>query len=334
MSEGIERLVSALDDFDFISCLRLVECERTDRPRVGKATRPSDEVIRLSQKASTGFKGRALDSIEERKGHHEYQLFCNFFGLFGTNGPLPLHLTEYADQRVRHHQDPTFAAFVDMFNHRMLSLLYRASAELDPAINFDRPDDNALEPIIAAFGGYLPSAARQRDTIPDYEKFSNAAWMGRYTKSPDGIVALIEQYFSLCAKVEEFTGDWLTLPDSAQTVIGRRSQIASLGVSTYLGKRAWSVGHKFTIILGPLLWNEYQSFKPGGLRARELYQLMKNYVGDEWDWDVRLVIAEGNVCGFSLNRQAALGFNSFLGGKTHAVGSTREVCINKSVLNR
>lgn len=333
MSEKLARLKESLDDYDFISCLRLIECERTDKPRQGHAARPADEIVRLSQKPATGFQGRSLDSMEERTGHHDYQLFCNFFGLLGTNGALPLHLTEYADQRARHHQDPTFAAFVDMFNHRMLSLFYRASAEFDPAINFDRPDDNGLERIVAAFGGYFSSAARNRDEIPDYIKFFNAAWMGGQTKSPDGIVALLEQYFTLPVKVDEFTGDWLTLPESATTMIGRSSQVASLGVSTYLGRRAWSVGHKFTVIIGPLLWGDYLSFKPGGRRARELFQLMKNYVGDEWDWDVKLAIAEGEIRGCSLNRQAALGFNSFLGGKGAAIGSARSIRVNKSVLN-
>lgn len=334
MSDKLANLKESLHDYDFISCLRLIECERTDKPRQGHAARPADEIVRLSQKASTSFQGQALHLIEERTGHHDYRLFCNFFGLLGTNGALPLHLTEYADQRTRHHQDPTFAAFVDMFNHRMLSLFYRASAEFDPAINFDRPDDNGLERIIAAVGGYFSPTARDRDDIPDYIKFFNAAWMGGQVKSPDGVVALLGQYFTLPVKVDEFTGDWLTLPDSAITIIGRRSQVASLGVSTYLGRRAWSVGHKFTVVLGPLSWDDYLSFKPGGRRANELFQVMKNYVGDEWDWDVKLAIAEGETQGCSLNHQAALGFNSFLGGKGSAVVSARNIRLNKSVMNK
>ena len=40
------------------------------------------------------------------------------FGLLGPNGPLPLHLTEYVRERLRHHADPTFARFLDLFHHR------------------------------------------------------------------------------------------------------------------------------------------------------------------------------------------------------------------------
>jgi hypothetical protein len=30
------------------------------------------------------------------------KLFVNFFGLMGPNGPLPIHLTEYARERLQH----------------------------------------------------------------------------------------------------------------------------------------------------------------------------------------------------------------------------------------
>lgn len=330
---SIEQLQSSLDEMDFISCLRRIDCQNRSKPRQGHAVRPSDEVVRLSQRARTSFHGRALDSIEARNGLHDYRLFCNFLGLFGTNGPLPLHLTEYADQRVRHHQDPAFAAFVDLFNHRMLSLFYRATADLDPSIAMDRPEDNGLEAMAAALGGYLPSAGRHRDDIPDYTKFFHAGWMGGHAKSPDGIKALVMQYFEVQTGIDEFTGGWLTLPDSAHTVIGQRSQASCLGVSTYLGRRAWSVGHKFTLVLGPLGWDEYLSFQPGGQRARSLYQLMKNYLGDEWDWDVKLVIAAGKVKGFGLDKKAVLGFSSFLGLRSGTSRSaTREICLNRRVL--
>ncbi len=309
-----------------------MECHHKDKPRQGCGVRPAEDIVRLSQKASTSFQGRALDSMMPDKGPHKYRLFCTFLGLLGTNGALPLHLTEYAQQRTRHHQDPAFAEFVDMFNHRMLSLFYRAIAEFDPAINLDRQNDNAMESMIAALGGYLPRAAKQRDSIPDYLKFFQAGWLGSQVKSPDGIVALIGQYFCVPVSVDEFTGDWLTLPESAQTMIGRRAGTAQLGVSTYLGRRAWSVGHKFTVVLGPLSWDACVSFKPGGRRARELSELMKNYVGDEWDWDVELVMLADKVQGSCLDRRSTLGFNAFLGNTSGRAAGTRSIWMNRRVL--
>ena len=46
-------------------------------------------------------------------------------GLFGPNGPLPLHITEYVRDRIRNQNDPTLVAFADIFHHRILSLFVR-----------------------------------------------------------------------------------------------------------------------------------------------------------------------------------------------------------------
>ena len=82
----------------------------------------------------------ALASFESRKGAPP-RLQVRLFGLFGPNGPLPLHLTEYARERLRLAGDPTFARFCDIFHHRFLALFYRAWAQAQPHVNRDRPKD-------------------------------------------------------------------------------------------------------------------------------------------------------------------------------------------------
>ena len=79
-----------------------------------------------------------------------------FFGLFGPHGPLPLHLTEYARNRLRQAGDPTFARFADIFHHRLLSLFYRAWANAQPTVNLDRPESDR-------FADYVGGAHRTGD---------------------------------------------------------------------------------------------------------------------------------------------------------------------------
>ena len=61
------------------------------------------------------------------------------FGLFGPNGPLPIHLTEYARERLQHGGDATLCRFLDVFHHRFLALFYKAWAQAQPHVNRDRP---------------------------------------------------------------------------------------------------------------------------------------------------------------------------------------------------
>ncbi len=65
-------------------------------------------------------------------------MLVRFFGLFGPNGPLPIHLTEYAHERQLQAKDNTFVEFCNVFHHRLLSLFYRAWAVNQKSVDFDR----------------------------------------------------------------------------------------------------------------------------------------------------------------------------------------------------
>ena len=69
------------------------------------------------------------------------KLPVNFLGLFGPNGPMPVHITEYARERQLNAHDPTLVGFLDLFHHRILSLFYRAWAVNQKAADLDRPKD-------------------------------------------------------------------------------------------------------------------------------------------------------------------------------------------------
>ena len=64
-----------------------------------------------------------------------------FFGLLGVNGPMPLEFTDYVFQRSHNYYDQTWRRFLDIINHRFLTLFYRAWAENEQAVSFDRADD-------------------------------------------------------------------------------------------------------------------------------------------------------------------------------------------------
>lgn len=111
--------------FDFYAALRQLECAFPHLPRIGQAARSADEAVRFGQQPSLAFEPAILAAL---KPGNTPKLLLNFFGLMGANGPLPIHLTEYVRDRQRNRNDPTPAAFFDVFHHRMISLFYRAWA--------------------------------------------------------------------------------------------------------------------------------------------------------------------------------------------------------------
>src|SRR2546427_10571362 len=157
--------------YDFYQTLRRLECLYADKPRWGQALRPVDEPVRLGQDPDLSFAPAPLASFEAGQDGRPPRLQVRLFGLLGPNGPLPLHITEYARERLRHAADPTLSRFLDLFNHRFLTLFYRAWAQAQPHVNRDRPNDDRFAAYVGAFLGVSPPAFRDRATLPALATF-------------------------------------------------------------------------------------------------------------------------------------------------------------------
>ncbi len=79
--------------YDFFHALRLIEALHPQHPRLGQARRPVDEPLRLGQSADMSLAASSISRVDlaDRSGRPRMEV--RFFGLFGPNGPLPLHMT-------------------------------------------------------------------------------------------------------------------------------------------------------------------------------------------------------------------------------------------------
>jgi len=297
-------------EFDFFWAVRLLEAVYPDNPRVGEAPRPADEPFRFAQQPSLAFAPSTLSRFEPGKEGKPPLLEVLFFGLFGPNGPLPLHLTDYARDRLRNADDDTFSRFADIFHHRLLSLFYRSWANARPAVSFDRPASDRFAAYIGATCGYAMPASRDRDAMPDSAKFHYAGWMSCPTRNPDGLRAILSDFFSLPVAIEEFVGHWMTLPTDARLYLGRSRETGTLGLTTILGKAVWDCQSKFRIRLGPLELEEYERFLPGGTGLKHLKAIVRNYIGDELSWDLNLILKKVAVPELRLGRERRLGWTT------------------------
>jgi type VI secretion system protein ImpH len=297
--------------FDFYETLRRLECAYADKPRWGRALRPADEPVRFGQEPTLAFAPTALAAFEPATETAPPRLSVYHFGLLGPNGPLPLHLTEYARDRLRQHGDATFARFLDVLQHRFITLLYRAWAQAQPHVHLDRPGDDHYAVFLGAlFGGGTP-ATRGRDAVPDYARLHYAGILSRQVRSPDGLTSILADFFRVPARVETFVGHWLDLAPAERTALGGAG--ATLGSRAVLGGAVWDRQHKFRIALGPLTLDEYKSFLPGGGRLRELVDWVRTYLGFELEWDVSLKLRHDAVPLTRLGGGTRLGWSSWLG---------------------
>ncbi len=76
---------------------------------------------------------------------------------------------------------------------------------------------------------------------------------------------------------------------------------------------AWDVQHKFRIVIGPLKLARYHAFLPGGSDLAKLQSMVRQWVGLEFEWDLKLILARPDVPSLSLGRSGELGRSAWLG---------------------
>jgi type VI secretion system protein ImpH len=303
---------------DFYQVLRRLECFYPDKPRLGKGMRPGDEPIRLGQEPSMAFAPATLSGFVPPGANSVGRLEARFFGLLGPNGPLPLHLTEHARERLYHASDPTFVRFLDLMHHRFLLLFYRAWAQAQPTVSLDRPRDDRFSIYIGSLVGLAGEKVRARDSVGDSAKLYFAGLLGRQVRNRDGLAALLAGYFKAPSRVEEFVGHWMRLPERDRTRLGAYGDGSRLGVGAVIGARVWDRQHKIRIRLGPLTLAQYERFLPGGKAAERLVHWLQQYLGLEIAWDAQLELVREAVPHARPGHYGRLGWTTWLGTKAHA----------------
>jgi type VI secretion system protein ImpH len=314
------------EDFEFFEAIRQLECAHPTRPRLGESTKPAEDFLRLCQTPSLAFAARAIDRFEPGTEGRPARLYALFFGLFGPNAPLPLHLTEYALDRERNARDGTLIAFADIFHHRMTSLLYRAWANAQPTVQADRPAQDRFRLYTGALVGMATPGLEGRDALPDDYKRFFAGRMLTQTRNAEGLRCLLQQFFAIPVRVVEFVAEWMRLPREAHLRLGRSTEVAGLGRTAVIGECVWGTQQRFRLRLGPLDRPQFEHFLPGGAALTQLVATVRSYIGDEKAWDVQLVLARDELPPMRLGLAGRLGLTTWLGHRT-AAGDADEVVI-------
>jgi type VI secretion system protein ImpH len=211
----------------------------------------------------------------------------------------------------------------------MLSLFYRAWADAQPTVQFDRPESDRFAAYVGSLIGIGQPSLLRRDALPDLAKLHFAGRLAPHAKNAEGLEAMLAAFFKLPMQLVEFVGQWLPLPDDARCVLGNETDatgedagvnrrahaappLAQLGITATIGDRVWDCQTKFRIVAGPMGLTDYQRLLPGGASLDRLMALVKNYVGLELDWDLHLLLKRADVPAAQLGSFGQLGWTTWL----------------------
>ncbi|SAK83094.1 putative cytoplasmic protein [Caballeronia calidae] len=305
------RLRAAPHGYDLFQALRWLDALSPGRAPLGHAARPRDEPVRLGQQASLAFAASMLAGVED-DGAAPPRMTIHGFGLFGPNGPLPSHLTEYAHERAAQHDDPTFAAFADLFHHRLILLFYRAWADAQPTVSLDRAGRAHFDRHVASLIGRDAPEQTAVDALSPHARCFHAGHLVRHTRNPEGLVQIVRRHFGVAARIVEHVPQWVAIERTQRCAIHATRPTQPLG-GALLGIAVRDAQSRFRIVLGPLALDAYRRFLPGGAHAQQLAQWVREYIGIEFDWDVQLELAPDAVPALALGAPHGIGRSAWLG---------------------
>ena len=131
----------------------------------------------------------------------------------------------------------------------------------------------------------------------------------------DNFAVVVADFFAMLAKVITFVGQWLVLPPSNQCRLGESAGTGTLGTTAIVGSRFWETQLKFRLRLGPMRLEDLYRMLPIGDAFRRLKCWVLNYSGQEYFWDVQLVLKAEEVPETRLGEAGLLGWTTWLKSK-------------------
>ena len=305
---------------------------------IGKALRPQDEPFRLGQHPTLSFAPREIAAVTMTFSRPKITLFS--LGMLGTNGPLPLHFTEIAKDRMDNRHDATLINFLDIFHHRAMTLQYRAWAQSQAAAGLDRPDEAGFAAYISRLIGIEPhdpvstrlsavsgvSADTVLPALPVHARLQAAAHLIRQSRNSDSVTSTLAHFFGIPVRISEFFLHWIVIAPEDRTRLGRHSgpvNSALLGVDALLGSMLPDKQHKFRLYLGPLTLEQYVRFTPKGKDLPLLIDWIRAFIGIEYEWDVELSLKPHEVPVARLGGGHQLGWSAWLSGDFNELQNER-----------
>lgn len=305
--------------FGFFQAIRLLEKLYKDRSPIGTDTLPENEVVALQSKSLLSFPASEIfqltnetDLTNEDDGSQP-KMTVNFMGMAGLMGMLPMPYTELL-QECKQRNDFAFSAFLDIFNHRLISLHYRAWEKYRFAIAFERDGGEIFTRSIYSLMGLGTRGLEQKMSIPDKALLYYSGLLSQRPHSASALIAILRGYFQVDVNIVQFVGQWLKLDEESLTTLGEAN--CELGVDTILGTQIWNSQSKFRLQFGPLKFNEFQQLLPTGTAYQQVCDLVQFYVGLELDFDIQLYLEAEEVPDLILtsdtDKSALLGWTTWL----------------------
>ena len=301
--------------FEFFQAVRLLERLYPERRGVGRFTDPKEEVVHFSPRPVIAFPASEIHAVD-LPGNRPARMVVNFMGLIGPLGVLPYHYTQLVGERGRL-RDRALREFLDLFQHRFISLFYRAWEKYHFTTVYERGGQDPVTEHLRDLIGLGIASFRDRLPMPDEGLLFYAGALGPQPRSAAALGDMLADLFGVSVEVEQFVGGWYRLSPGSQCYVGEEMAPSNqLGLGAVVGDEMWDQQARVCLRLGPLTRAQYERLLPGGADHELLRAVARFFAHDQFDFDVRLILARDEVPGCVLGgddeHAPALGWRTWL----------------------
>jgi type VI secretion system ImpH/TssG family protein len=276
-------------------------------------------VIKFQYKQSFDPHEALIQSVQRSEDSRQFIVTGSLLNLTGANGILPGHYSETIARSLRD-KSTVFKDFLDIFNHRANSLMYRSWAKyrLDTDKAYQSNVDqyqSTIDLMMSVFaGGTFPHT----DASSLY--FSGLTYTT--TKSAQKLKNIINDLTGLEVDINEFKGKWIELSDDQLSRMKSKKHgdcFNQLGVNSMLGRRCWDLSSGFEIEFDVNDAETFAKLTPGGKTHELLKQTITKLVGNSFEFNFKLKVKEAHCQPVQLKKDsktAKLGANAWMGENT------------------
>jgi type VI secretion system protein ImpH len=302
--------------FDFV---RGLDGKRPGSVLLGTAGTVKEEAIRFHCSTSMGHPNREVERVwweQDSRGRERCHMRIPFFGLNGITSPLPgSYLREMSDDEDEGHR-PTVSDFLDIFNHRLISLYYRAWLKYRGHMCLDGDANRGIVPLILALGGM---DGELRGKGPDHANpqalLTAIAPLMRRVKSPSSSESSLRELLGVAVQVVPYDLRQVPVPED---------QLLQLGVSScrldgedppVLGEFVPDYMGRCEVRIGPVPMKLLTRLQPEGDLSIAAHRMLSKSLPSTMEYRLTLLLEEDATPGWALgeDESSLLGFNLWLG---------------------
>lgn len=325
-SSELDARVRAAARQGFYALAALIEGLAPEAARVGGGGPPRAEALVFRHDPSLAFSASDISSVVVEKpssvervvgeaGQLRYEITTTFLGLTGATSPLPEYLVEDSVGEERSAERD----FLDMFHHRLLSLLYRLVTKYDLGADFESSGHDAWSRRIVALGGADAYAEGRESRLPMLALLRLAPVLATGPRNGRSLRLALEEVLrseigAASVAIDEFVGAWVDIEADQLTRLGQANH--RLGRDMVLGPRAFDVSAKFRVRIGPVTRSVYDRLRPQGDLFPVVKEVVERMLGNRLAYELEIAIATESVPTFVLSTSSGmrLGHDTWLGG--------------------